>query len=251
MSVANKLTHECWPSRKSAAPARPRSFFTKKEMPTKVLILDQDLIREFIQDRHERGIDRDDEVWEGVYIVPPIATNPHQSLVTAWTVILFNVIMVEARGQVFSEANVSDRRVGWTRRFRGPDVVVLNGGRAVDCNTHWMGGPDFLIEVQSPGDETEEKIPFYSEISVQEPLIVHRDTRRLRLYRHNGTKLMQVKPSPFQGGKWLVSAVVPLAFRRKSCAAVLLPRFSAPTAYPEVGQSRGRDVRLSRPLSSH
>src|SRR5215831_2995770 len=102
---------------------------------------------------------------------------------------MFNVIVLEARGQVFPGANVSDRRVGWKRKFRGPDVVVvLSGSRAVDCKTHWMGGPDFLIEVQTPGDQTEEKIPFYSEIGVQELLIVHRDTRQLRLYRHNGTE---------------------------------------------------------------
>jgi len=78
-----------------------------------------------------------------------------------------------------------------------------------------MGGPDFLIEIQSPDDQTEEKMPFYSQIGVQELLIMHRDTRQLRLYRHNGEKLVQIKSSEFQGGKWLISAVVPLAFRRK------------------------------------
>ena len=216
MSVANKVTHESLRPRKTAAPARRKSFFTKKEMPDKLLILDQDLIREFIQDRRDREIDQYDEVWEGVYIVPPIATNPHQDLVGAMAAILFNVIVLEARGRVFPGANVSDRRVGWKRRFRGPDVVVvLNGGRAVDCTTHWMGGPDFLIEVQTPGDQTEEKIPFYSQIGVQELLIVHRDTRELRLYRHNGNELVQIKPSDLQGVKWLVSKIVPLAFRRK------------------------------------
>jgi hypothetical protein len=185
-------------------------------MPDKLLILDQDLIREFIQERHEQGIDGYDEVWEGVYIVPPIATNPHQDLVGALAAILFNVIVLEARGRVFPGANVSDRRVGWKRRFRGPDiVVVLSGSRAIDCTTHWMGGPDFLIEVKTPGDQTDEKIPFYGQIGVTELLIVHRDTRELRLYRHNGKELVHVKISDFQGGKWLVSSTVPLAFRRK------------------------------------
>jgi Uma2 family endonuclease len=216
MSAANKLMHEPWRSRKTKAAARVRPFLTKKELPTKVLILDQELIREFIQDRRERGIDQYDEVWEGVYIVPPLATNPHQSLVAALVAILFNVIMLEGRGQVYPGANVSDRRFGWKRRFRAPDVVaVLTGSRAVDCNTHWMGGPDFLIEIQSPGDQTEEKIPFYSQLGVQELLIIHRDTRRLRLYRHNGSELVQVKASDSQGERWLVSAIVPLAFRRR------------------------------------
>ena len=43
-----------------------------------------------------------------------------------------------------------------------------------------MGGPDFLVEVQSPHDDTEVKIPFYSELQVRELLIIHRDTRALR-----------------------------------------------------------------------
>ncbi|SRR5216683_4047150 len=216
MSVANQVTRQHEPSRKTATRPRARSFFTKKEMPKKLLILDEDLIREFIQDRRERGVDGFDEVWEGVYIVPPLATIPHQKLSTALTVILYTVMTLEGKGDALGGANVSDRRFGWKRKFRAPDVVlVLTPGRAVDCNTHWMGGPDFLVEVQSPGDETDEKIPFYGQIGVQELLIVHRDTRQLRLYRHNGTELVQVKPSDFQGGKWLVSAVVPLAFRRR------------------------------------
>lgn len=216
MSVANKVTHESLRPRKTTMPARRKSFFTKKEMPEKLLILDQDLIREIIQERHEQGIDGFDEVWEGVYIVPPLATNAHQQLATGLASIAFNVITLEGRGKVYGGANISDRRFGWKRKFRAPDVVVaLTGGRAIDCDTHWMGGPDFLVEVLTPGDQTEEKIPFYGQIGVRELLIVHRDTRELRLYRHNGNELVQVKPSDFQGGKWLVSKIVPLAFRRK------------------------------------
>src|SRR5438309_379365 len=100
MSSANKLTHGAWRSRKPVV-RKVRSIFTKKEMPNKVLILDQELIRELIQERHERGIDRYDEVWEGVYIVPPLATNPHQGLVAALIAILYNVITLEGLGQVF------------------------------------------------------------------------------------------------------------------------------------------------------
>jgi hypothetical protein len=217
MNEMNKLAQETRHTPSTKVAARARSFFRGKEMPTKLLILDQDLIREFIQDRRDRGIDQYDEVWEGVYIVPPLATNAHQGLVAVLTVILYNVMVLEGRGRVFPGANVSDRRFGWKRRFRAPDVVVvLADGRAVDCDTHWMGGPDFLVEVQTPGDETEEKIPFYSELHVQELLIINRDMRQLRLYRHNGTELVPVNLAEFQGGKWLVSAVVPLAFRRKA-----------------------------------
>jgi Uma2 family endonuclease len=180
-----------------------------------VRILDPGLIDAFIRERQQRGIDGPDETWEGVYTVPPIANNRHQTFVGFLTGILFNVVTLEGRGQVQPGANVSDRREGWEHKFRGPDIVVaLNDCKAVDYGTHWMGGPDFLVEVQSPGDETEEKIPFYSDLKVRELLVVHRDTRALRLYRHNGRKLAPGKPSAHAGGKWLVSRVVPLAFRR-------------------------------------
>ncbi|SRR5579885_759436 len=183
---------------------------------SEVRILDPGLSREYIRQRQERGLDQYDEVWEGVYVVPPLANNPHQSLATALASILFYVINLENRGQAQAGANVSDRRDGWEHNYRDPDVVVvLNEGRAVDCGTHWMGGPDFLIEVQSPRDDTEEKIPFYSELQVRELLVIHRDTRHLRLFRHDGEQLTLVAESDPRGRCWLKSEVVPLSFRRK------------------------------------
>jgi Uma2 family endonuclease len=185
-------------------------------LPAKLLILDQDLIREYIQDRRDRGADGVDEVWEGVYIVPPLANVPHQALAAAFTGIFFNAITLEGRGRVLPGANVSDRRTGWKQKFRAPDVVVvLKESQAIDCETHLMGGPDFLTEIQSPGDDTEEKIPFYAQLRVGELLVIQRDTRQLQLYRHDGQGLVLVEPSNFRGGKWLVSAVIPFAFRRR------------------------------------
>jgi Uma2 family endonuclease len=181
-----------------------------------VRILDVNMAFGLIQDRQTRGIDLFDEVWEGVYVVPPLANLPHQDLVADLTGIMYQAINMEDRGKVQAGANVSDRRIGWEHNFRAPDVVVvLKNSRAVNCETHWLGGPDFLIEIQSPGDETELKIPFYSQIQVRELLIIHRDSRHLRLFRHDGQQLVLVQPSPYQAGKWLVSEVVPFAFRPK------------------------------------
>jgi Uma2 family endonuclease len=181
---------------------------------SQVRILDPVQARDFIRRRQHADYDRYDEVWDGVYVVPGLASNPHQELVAALVAILFPVL--EGRGRVHPGANVSDRRSGWETSFRCPDVVVvLNDGRAVDCRTHWMGGPDFLIEIRSPGDETDEKIPFYSRIQVRELLIIHRDTRELQLLRHDGQELRPVEPTLFRGKnwRWLVSEVVPLAFQ--------------------------------------
>jgi Uma2 family endonuclease len=181
------------------------------------------LLHDWLRERQRCGIDDHDEVWEGTYVVPPLANNPHQALVTFFTTVLYSAVGAPEHGEVLPGANVSDRRTGWEHNYRVPDVVaVLEGGRAEDCTTHYCGGPDFLVEIESPGDDTEEKVPFYSQIQVRELLIVHRDTRHLRLLRHDGDQLVPVRTTLFEGKRWLVSEVVPLAFRRKVARGVPL-----------------------------
>jgi Uma2 family endonuclease len=222
--MAKANSHQTAPARETRAPSRKGKAEPDGERAAKerilrttreVRVLEPTLARQLIQERQERGIDKYDEVWDGVYVMPPLANNPHQSLATKLAGILLNAITFEGRGDVFAGANVSDRRHHWDKNFRAPDVVVvLNDSRAVDCITHWMGGPDFLVEIQSPRDETNAKMPFYSAIQVRELLIIHRDTRQLRLYRHDGQQLAPVEPADLEGEEWLASAVVPLAFRR-------------------------------------
>src|SRR5262249_19867670 len=148
-------SHQQAPARRTAAPARRRAAELDGEQAararilataSRARILEPALVRELIRERQERGIDKYDEVWDGVYVMPPLANNPHQGLGADRPVCLCQRGTREGRGRVFPGANVGDRRSGWDHNFRAPDVVVvLNDSRAVDCTTHWMGGPDFLI----------------------------------------------------------------------------------------------------------
>src|SRR5262249_32471156 len=79
---------------------------------------------------------------------------------------------------------------------------------------HFYGGPHFLVEIQSPGDDTEEKGPFYGKIGVRELLIIRRDTRALRLLRLEGEELVLVQPTLHDGKEWPGGKGPPLAFRR-------------------------------------
>lgn len=205
-------------SRKSTAAESYMEQIRKKisQIISGMEVFDSHAVSEFLSFRQQREVDKYDEVWEGVYVVPPLAQNPHQDLVTSLSVILFNVVQLEGRGRVLAGANISDRKANWVYNYRCPDVVVvLKQGQAIDCGTHWMGGPDFLIEVESPQDQIARKIPFYSKIQVRELLIVHGTTRHLQLYCHDGRQLMAVEPLDFKGSKWLASKVLPLAVRRK------------------------------------
>jgi Uma2 family endonuclease len=184
-------------------------------MVNRLLIRDAGLFDHLIQERKRKGIDLYDEVWEGTYVMPSMPTNAHQKLLDDLGDMLTEVVKRGKLGDKYQGANVSDRRKGWKHNYRVPDmVVVLNNSRAVDCGTHFCGGPDFLVEIESPGDDTEEKVPFYGKIGVRELLIIHRDKRTLRLLRLEGEELVLVKPTLIEGKEWLVSEVLPLAFRR-------------------------------------
>jgi hypothetical protein len=180
----------------------------------KMLVLDYGVSRDMVRQRKKLGLDRYDEVWDGVYVMPSMANLDHQELVLEMAG-LFKDVVKEAGGKVYPGANVSDRPKNWKKNYRIPDIVVLlKNSRAKKRDTFILGGPDFLTEIESPDEDPEEKIPFYSKIQVQELLIIHRDRRDLRLLRHDGEELVQVEPTWLQGGQWLVSTVLRLAFRK-------------------------------------
>ncbi|MCA9189417.1 MAG: Uma2 family endonuclease [Pirellulaceae bacterium] len=148
------------------------------------IIRDPILEQRIIADRVERGIDRYDEVWEGVYVMPPMLNDEHQMLVGRLTRILDEIIGDRKLGDVRPGVNISDRLDGWQQNYRVPDVAVfLNITKAVNHDSFWLGGPDFAIEIASPGDQVHDKIPFYSKVATRELLIIDRSPWQLELYR--------------------------------------------------------------------
>jgi Uma2 family endonuclease len=157
---------------------------------------------------------RRDEVWDGVYIVSPIADNQHQSIVARLFGAILAVIDLDGGDQAFAGVNVSDREEGWRENYRVPDLaVVLRGNPAKDCGTHWCGGPDVVFEIVSPGDLAREKRPFYAEVGVREFWVLDRSPWALELYRLEGGELRPAGTSTPDGSESLTSAVLPLSFR--------------------------------------
>jgi Uma2 family endonuclease len=122
-----------------------------------LLIPDVNVSADIIEDRRARGIDHHDEVWEGVYVMSPAANNEHQKLIARLTSILVEVIDQAGHGESFPGVNVTDRHDNWQKNFRCPDVVAfLKGNTAQNRDTHWLGGPDFAIEIVNPYDRARE-----------------------------------------------------------------------------------------------
>ncbi len=119
------------------------------------LIRNSDLEEQLRAERHARGLDRWDEIWEGTYVMPPFPNDEHQFLQSRLNTILDLVIGMRGLGEVRAGVNVSDRVDDWTKNYRCPDLAVfLNGTKARNLKTHWLGGPDFAIEVVSPDDSS-------------------------------------------------------------------------------------------------
>ncbi len=179
-----------------------------------MLVCDPDVISEFETEREASGLDKYDEVWEGVPVIMSLPNNEHQLMVGGIAFAVQSAFGWPCEHQILPGANVSDHVDDWKSNYRAPDVAVyLDGNPAVDCGTHWCGGPDFLTEIISPGDPTREKLPFYESVNVREVLIVDRDPWRLELYQRQNGKLVLADTSSLDQPNVLTSSVLPVTFR--------------------------------------
>jgi Uma2 family endonuclease len=168
----------------------------------------------WLRRRQRRKADRPDEVWNGVYVVMPDPNIIHQELGTRFAagVMIHLEGVIEAR--VIAGINVSADREDWTKNYRCPDVAVfLPGNPAEDRKSHWLGGPDFAVEIVSKGDRSRDKFGFYASVGVRELLYVERRPWALELYRREGTGWVLSGLSVPETSAILKSSVLPLSFR--------------------------------------
>src|SRR5215831_31515 len=147
--------------------------------PARFDVTDEELAR-----RKTTGIDRWDEVWDGVWYMTPAPTFEHQRIVDAMIAFLMPHLKAQGRGLMVSGINVLQHAVGWTN-YRIPDLTFVATGREHILHEDGVraAGPDAVIEVRSPGDDTYEKLPFYATIGTCEVVIIDRDTKRPEIYR--------------------------------------------------------------------
>ena len=181
-------------------------------MPT--LINNPELEEELIAQRRSRGIDQFDEVWDGVYVMAPIANNEHQTIQGKLVTILNMLVGFQGLGTVQGGANVTDRETDWRQNYRVPDVLVfLNKNSAEDRDTHWYGGPDFAVEILSPHDRGSEKSEFYARVGVRELLLIGRDPWQLELFRLDGGRLITAGIATEANSITIQSQIVPVTFQ--------------------------------------
>ena len=177
------------------------------------MVMPPDRFQAIIARRRRYGHDSHDEVWNGVYVMSPEADNSHQIIVT----LLSSAIVESVRNRgilVLSGTNISDQVDDWTRNYRVPDIAVfMPGNPAENRETHFLGGPDFLVEVVSKYDRSRRKLDFYASVGVREVLFVNRDPWRLDLYTLGDGKLELAATSLRDGAIAIESDVLGMSFR--------------------------------------
>jgi Uma2 family endonuclease len=179
------------------------------------LVNDAAALERLIAERAATGADRYDEVWEGAYMMNPLANNEHQRLALRIALILQNILgWSDEVGEVFAGVNLSDRETGWEHNFRAPDVALfLKSGTAKNCGTHWCGSADLLVEIISRDDQSREKLPFYGQLGVRELLLIDRDPWALELYRPHGSEMRLVARDTLEQPTTISLMVLPLDLR--------------------------------------
>jgi Uma2 family endonuclease len=117
-----------------------------------------------LQRRRRSGLDRLDEVWEGVLHMVPAPSGQHAYLAQQLAELLGPSARAAGLIAAIGEFNLGENE----HDFRVPD-----GGlhRAIPHST-WYPTVPLVVEIVSPGDESWEKLPFYAAHEVDEVLIV-------------------------------------------------------------------------------
>ena len=155
----------------------------------RVLFLEQPQEVLDVLDRRRRwGADRWDEMWNGVLHVVPMPTGTMQRFNTEFLAMV--APLAKARGlkpyyTIGLFRTDDDYRVP-RQAYCRPDQVQERGA----------DGAELVLEIRFDGDETYEKIDFYSGRGVREMIVAHPIERRVELFRAVGGRLMPVQPGP-------------------------------------------------------
>jgi Uma2 family endonuclease len=169
-------------------------------------ISDEELAR-----RKAWGLDRRDEMWEGVLHMTPAPNVEHQRVFDELSFFLTGRLKATGRGTLRSGINVFGRDKDG-QDYRIPDLTFIAAGREAVFSVDGIrdGGPDAVIEIRSPHDETYEKLPFYAAIGTREVIVIDRDTKRPEVFRLAGPQYVALQADR-EG--WLLAETLQVRFR--------------------------------------
>jgi len=175
---------------------------------------------EELAERRSKGLDRWDEMWEGVLHMTPAPSLEHQRILDRIIEFLGPRVRTTNRGRLFSGINVF-RESGATPDYRIPDLTFVTAGREHVLREDGVRGegPDAVIEIRSPEDETYDKLPFYAALGVRDVIVCHRDTKQTEIFRLAGSQYVAVQRDH---AGWIACDMLGVRFRLVEAVPVRL-----------------------------
>ena len=190
-------------------------------------ISDEELAR-----RRLTGIDRFDEMWEGVLHMAPAPTYEHQRIVEEILLFLKPLCRQRARGVLTHQINVFNEASA-EPDYRIPDLTFIAAGHEhiLARDGTRGGGPDAVIEIRSPYDETYEKLLFFASLCVREVIVIDRDTKQPEIHRLAGPQYVVVQPD---AGRWVHSTTLKVRFARTDAGRLQIEDVDDPATRTEI-----------------
>jgi Uma2 family endonuclease len=133
-------------------------------MPTLVLGPPPPELEALLERRRQAGVDRLDEVWQGVRHLVPGPSIEHADISQQLAVLLDSPARAAGLRPTMSEFNLGESE----HDFRVPDGGLHRPG----ASGVWQATAAAVVEILSPGDESRQKLPFYADHDVDEVLLV-------------------------------------------------------------------------------
>lgn len=128
-----------------------------------------------LDERRRLGLDRRDEMWEGVLHMVPPASGDHQRLGVALLLVVGPLALSKGLTPHYE-----------TGLYRSPDdyrVPDLAFARTQHLSARGIEGAELVVEILSPGDESYDKLAFYAGVGVPEVLLLDPVSRAAQLFR--------------------------------------------------------------------
>jgi Uma2 family endonuclease len=154
-----------------------------------------DVPPDLLAERRRLGLDRRDEMWDGeLHMVPPPHLD-HGELNDDLGSFFKAEWQRRGLGRTYTEGGV--RRPGAPNDYRVPDRSFLLPDRFDRAQDGWIvGGPNVVLEIESPGGEDRAKLPFYLSVGVEVVILIDRDTRAVEVLRAASTGFDVIAPRP-------------------------------------------------------
>jgi len=174
-----------------------------------------------LEQRRRLGLDRRDEMWEGVLHMVPAPYDEHQRTVEDLLVFLKPLLRERRRGTLRIELNVFDE-ASPVENYRISDLIFVAAGRERLFAKDGIrgGGPDAVFEIRSPNDESYEKLPFYAKVGVREVVIIDRDRKTVDLFALTTAGAYEKRAAEPDGS--ILSTVLAIRFRTMAGARPIL-----------------------------